>query len=143
MWDKRRYATHVVSNLTFDPDRSGAWVDRMRGRGITMPMLLGIPGPVDRAKLLSMADQDRRRRLHPLPGQAQGHLRPARRARRLHRRAVPASSAPPVLARAGARWSTGLHVYTFNQVAETEAWRRDYLDRLMRLSRPAIAGDGG
>ena len=20
MWDKRRYATHVVSNLTFDPD---------------------------------------------------------------------------------------------------------------------------
>ena len=24
----------------------------------------------------------------------------------------------------------GLHVYTFNQVAETEAWRRDLLARL-------------
>jgi len=28
---------------------------------------------------------------------------------------------------------TGLHVYTFNQVAETEAWRRAYLDRLMAV----------
>ena len=27
MWDKRRYATHIVSNLTFDPD-----VDRDLGR---------------------------------------------------------------------------------------------------------------
>jgi methylenetetrahydrofolate reductase (NADPH) len=24
----------------------------------------------------------------------------------------------------------GLHVYTFNQVAETEAWRQDWLKRL-------------
>ena len=29
---------------------------------------------------------------------------------------------------------TGLHVYTFNQVAETEAWRRSYLDRLMAVT---------
>ena len=55
MWDKRRYATHVVSNLTFDPDMLANWVRRMRGRGITMPLLLGIPGPVDRTKLLAMA----------------------------------------------------------------------------------------
>ena len=55
MWDKRRYATHIVSNLTFDPDVLATWVRRMRGRGITMPLLLGIPGPVDRTKLLAMA----------------------------------------------------------------------------------------
>ena len=55
MWDKRRYATHVVSNLTFDPDMLATWVGRMRGRGITMPLLLGVPGPVDRTKLLAMA----------------------------------------------------------------------------------------
>ena len=55
MWDKRRYATHVVSNLTFDPDVLGDWVRRMRARGITMPLLLGLPGPVDRTKLLGMA----------------------------------------------------------------------------------------
>ena len=38
----------------------------------------------------------------------------------------------PVLARPEAL-VTGLHVYTFNQVAETEAWRRSYLDRLMAV----------
>ena len=55
MWDKRRYATHVVSNLTFDPGVLAGWVRRMRARGVTMPLLLGVPGPVDRTKLLSMA----------------------------------------------------------------------------------------
>src|SRR6476661_9458382 len=55
MWDKRRHATHVVSNLTFDAGAIKAWVGRMRARGITMPLLLGMPGPVDRTKLLTMA----------------------------------------------------------------------------------------
>ena len=55
MWDKRRYATQVVSNLTFDPSMLVGWVRRMRARGITLPILLGVPGPVDRAKLISMA----------------------------------------------------------------------------------------
>ena len=55
MWDKRRHATHVVSNLSFDPDTIRLWLERMRSRGITMPLLLGVPGPIDRAKLLTMA----------------------------------------------------------------------------------------
>ena len=55
MWDKRRYATHVVSNLTFDAKVRQHLGARMRERGITMPLLLGVPGPVERAKLLAMA----------------------------------------------------------------------------------------
>ena len=55
MWDKRRYATHVDSNLTFDPAVVRDWVHRLRARGVTMPLLLGIPGPVERTKLLGMA----------------------------------------------------------------------------------------
>ena len=103
MWDKRRYATHVVSNLTFDPDMLASWVGRMRERGITMPLLLGIPGPVDRTKLLVDGHQDRRGGVDPVPGQAQGHLRPPGRARRLHRRAVPGEGR----ARAGAARDAG------------------------------------
>ena len=61
-----------------------------------------------------------------------GHLRPARRARRLHRRAFLEKCAP-ALGEPGALVE-GLHVFTFNQVAETEAWRdcdllRPALDR--------------
>ena len=36
-------------------------------------------------------------------------------------------------ARRGLSRLAGLHVYTFNQVAETEAWRTGYLDRLMAV----------
>jgi methylenetetrahydrofolate reductase (NADPH) len=131
MWDKRRHATYVVSNLSFDPETIRSWLDRMRARGVTMPMLLGIPGPIDRTKLLSMAtkigvgDSTRFLAKHTgtfarlaAPGGFTGE-------RFLERCA-------PVLARPEAR-VTGLHVYTFNQVAETEAWRRDYLDRLMAV----------
>ena len=55
MWDKRFHATYVVSNLCFDADTIDDWLHRMRKRGITLPVLIGLPGPVERAKLLSMA----------------------------------------------------------------------------------------
>jgi methylenetetrahydrofolate reductase (NADPH) len=132
MWDKRRHATHVVSNLNFDPDTIRAWLDRMRARGITMPLLLGIPGPVERTKLLSMAtrigvgDSTRFLMKHKgtfarlaAPGGFTGE-------RFLERCA-------PVVARPESR-VTGLHVFTFNQVAETEQWRRSYLERLSSSS---------
>jgi methylenetetrahydrofolate reductase (NADPH) len=128
MWDKRRHATHVVSNLSFDPDRISVWVDRMRSRGITMPVLLGVPGPIDRAKLLSMAtkigvgDSTRFLAKHKgtfarlaAPGGFTGE-------RFLERCAT-------VLARREAHVS-GIHVYTFNQIEQTEAWRRDFLERV-------------
>ena len=132
MWDKRRHATHVVSNLNFDPDNIRTWLDRMRLRGITMPVLLGIPGPIDRAKLLAMATKigvgDSTRFLVKHKGTlarlaAPGGFTGERFLEQLRAGAGPAR----------ARWSTGLHVYTFNQVAETEAWRREYLDRLMAV----------
>jgi methylenetetrahydrofolate reductase (NADPH) len=133
MWDKRHYASHVVSNLSFDPGTIKTWLDRLRARGIMMPMLLGIPGPIDRAKLLAMATKigvgDSTRFLVKHKGT-------------LARLAAPGGftgerfleQCAPVLARPEAH-VTGLHVYTFNQVAETEAWRRSYLDRLMAVSR--------
>jgi methylenetetrahydrofolate reductase (NADPH) len=131
MWDKRRHATHIVSNLTFDPAMVGRWVDRLRTRGVTMPVLLGIPGPIDRAKLLAMATKigvgDSTRFLSKHKGTFARLAAPGgfTGERFLERCAA-------VLARPEAM-VTGLHVYTFNQVAETEAWRRDYLERLMAV----------
>jgi len=131
MWDKRRHATHVVSNLTFDPDQIRAWVDRMRGRGITMPMLLGIPGPIDRAKLLAMATKigvgDSTRFLAKHKGTFARLAAPGGfTGERFLEQCAPVLARPEALV-------TGLHVYTFNQVAETEAWRRGYLEKLMAV----------
>jgi methylenetetrahydrofolate reductase (NADPH) len=128
MWDKRRYATHVVSNLTFDPEVLSTWVQRMRKRGITMPLLLGVPGPVDRTKLLSMATKigvgESTRFLAKHKGTFARLAAPGGfTGERFLEKVAPALSPPEMLVE-------GLHVFTFNQVAATEAWRRQLLEQL-------------
>ncbi|MDP3891045.1 methylenetetrahydrofolate reductase [Nocardioides sp.] len=130
MWDKRHYATHIVSNLTFDPAVIRDWVRRLRSRGVTMPLLLGIPGPVDRTKLLSMATKIGVGESTKFLAKHKGTF--ARLAapggftgERFLERCAPALAPPEALVE-------GLHVFTFNQLAETEAWRTDLLQRLQR-----------
>ncbi len=128
MWDKRRYATHVVSNLTFDPEVIATWVGRMRKRGIVMPLLLGIPGPVDRTKLLTMATKigvgESTRFLAKNKGTFARLAAPGGfTGERFLERVAPALSPPEMLVE-------GLHVFTFNQVAATEEWRQRLLAQL-------------
>jgi len=128
MWDKRRYATHVVSNLTFDPSVLSAWVKRMRARGITLPILLGVPGPVDRAKLISMAGKigvgESTRFLVKHKGTFARLAAPGGFTGEKFLQRCAADLAPPELG------VEGVHVFTFNQVAETETWRRELLEQL-------------
>lgn len=130
MWDKRRYATHIVSNLTFDPEVIRDWVHRMRGRGITTPLLLGIPGPVERTKLLAMATKigvgESTRFLAKHKGTFARLAAPGGfTGERFLEKCAPTLGEPTALVE-------GLHVFTFNQIAETEAWRQDLLGRLGR-----------
>jgi methylenetetrahydrofolate reductase (NADH) len=62
MWDKRRFATYIVSQLCFRPRAVAAWVQRVRRRGVDLPIHLGVPGPVDAAKLLRPASASASRR---------------------------------------------------------------------------------
>ena len=59
-----------------------------------------------------------------------GLIDAAHRAWRVHRRVVHRQVRADRSARRRRTGSTGLHVYTFNAVAETEAWRQDWLRRL-------------
>jgi methylenetetrahydrofolate reductase (NADPH) len=128
MWDKRRHATHVVSNLTFDAGAITSWVSRMRRRGVTMPLLLGMPGPIDRAKLLAMAtkigvgESTRFLAKHKstfarlaAPGGFTGE-------RFLEECAATAAKPESLI--------EGLHIFTFNQIAQTEEWRQELLARV-------------
>ncbi|WP_217996736.1 methylenetetrahydrofolate reductase [Nocardioides jensenii] len=128
MWDKRRHATHIVSNLTFDPGTIKVWLERMRRRGITTPLLLGIPGPVDRTKLIAMATRigvgESTRFLAKHKGTFARLAAPGGfTGERFLARCAPALGTPTAFVE-------GLHVFTFNQIAETEAWRTDLLQRL-------------
>ncbi|WP_371573764.1 5,10-methylenetetrahydrofolate reductase [Streptomyces sp. NBC_01314] len=128
MWDKREHATYIVSNLCFDPRVLGEWIARIRGRGIALPVHVGVAGPVQRAKLLSMAtkigvgESTRFLTKHPswfLRFATPGGYAPER----LLTRTEEALTGP-------AAGVAGLHLFTFNQIAETEAWRRALLERL-------------
>ncbi|GAA1935658.1 methylenetetrahydrofolate reductase [Nocardioides marmoribigeumensis] len=128
MWDKRRHATHIVSNLTFDPEVIDSWVRRLRRRGVTMPVLLGVPGPIDRAKLLTMATRigvgESTRFLTKHKGTLARLAAPGGfTGERFLEQCAGTASEPDLLV-------AGLHVFTFNQVAETEAWRQEMLGRL-------------
>jgi methylenetetrahydrofolate reductase (NADPH) len=50
---KQRHAAHMVSQICFDPDTILAWIADMRGQGITLPVYVGIPGPMEARKLLA------------------------------------------------------------------------------------------
>ena len=125
MWDKRAHATQVVSNLCFDPTAIAGWVKRIRRRGVTLPVLVGVAGPVERTKLLSMATK---------VGVGESTRFLADHASWFARLASPGYSPERLVARVAREVGdpqyavSGLHVFTFNQVAETEAWRRALLD---------------
>jgi methylenetetrahydrofolate reductase (NADPH) len=124
MWDKRAHATVVVSNLCFDPGAIGAWVKRVRRRGVTLPIRIGLAGPVERTKLLSMATK---------VGVGESTRFLTRHTSWFARLAAPGYSPEWLLARLAREVGDprygliGLHVFTFNQVAETEAWRQRLL----------------
>ncbi len=128
MWDKRDHATHVISNLTFDPGSLRTWVRRLRARGITMPVLYGVPGPVERTKLIGMATKigvgDSTRFLTKQKGLMARLLAPGGFSGEWLVSQCADTIADPLML------VDGLHLYTFNQVAETEAWRQEWLARL-------------
>jgi methylenetetrahydrofolate reductase (NADPH) len=128
MWDKRRVATYIVSNMSFDAETVKRWVERVRRRGVELPIYIGMAGVADPVRLLrvstkiGLADAARFLRGHPSwvarmfrpggyePGRFLGAL-------------VPGIAAPE-------RRVAGLHVFTFNEIAPTERWRQEMLARL-------------
>jgi methylenetetrahydrofolate reductase (NADPH) len=124
----------VVSNLTFDPGTLETWLHRMRKRGITLPLLVGLPGPVDRTKLLSMATKigvgESTRFLVKHKGTFARLAAPGGfTGERFLEKSAPALAEPGAIVE-------GLHIFTFNQVAETERWRQGLVRSLDGYSRP-------
>jgi methylenetetrahydrofolate reductase (NADPH) len=128
MWDKRRFATYIVSQICFRPKVVAGWVCRIRRRGVELPVHVGLPGPLDGARLLRISSHI-------------GIEESARFARR-HASWLPylfrvGGYHPGVLVEglAGSLADpmdrvAGFHFYTFNEVARTERWRQQTLARL-------------
>ena len=128
MWDKRRAATYIVSNLCFDPRVVKRWVARVRRRKVELPIHIGMAGVADPARLMRVStrigvvDSARFLRGHSnwfLRLLQPGGYDPGRFLKAL----MPDLAAPD-------RKVAGIHVFTFNEIEPTERWRQEMLARL-------------
>lgn len=123
--EKAADAQYVTTQLCFDVPALRAWVSAIRADGIRLPLEIGMPGAVDAARLLRISARigvaDAGRFVARHVGLVSRLLRPGGyRPDRLVDELAPLLADPD----AGIR---GLHVFTFNQLDQTEAWRRYYL----------------
>jgi methylenetetrahydrofolate reductase (NADH) len=127
MFDKARFATYIVSQICFDPSVTAGWVDRVWNRGTRLPIYIGIPGAVPRTKLLRVSTAIglgtsarflRRHRSWFGHALRPGGFNPDR---------LIAGLEPSL--EAAERRIAGFHIFTFNDVADTEHWRQGHLSR--------------
>jgi methylenetetrahydrofolate reductase (NADPH) len=127
MWDKRRTATYIVSNMSFDPETVKRWVERVRRRGVDLPIYIGMAGVADPVRLLRLSTKigvaDAARFLRGHPSWVARMFRPGG-----YEPGRFVSALMPELAAPDKRVA-GLHIFTFNEIEPTERWRREMLSR--------------
>lgn len=120
----------VSSQMCFDPRVLAAWIDRLEGIGVDLPLHLGISGVIDRTRLVSMGV-----RLG-----VGASLRFARKQRGVVRLVArphdPTEFVEAVLAGPRGDRVEALHAFTFNAVRETRAWHDEYICGAGARSRP-------
>lgn len=125
MFAKARYATYIASQVCFDSKVTARWVEAVWARGTRLPIYVGVPGAVTRAKLLRVSARIG-------IGESMRFLRKngSFASRFLHGGFSP----DPLIEGLGAlltdpdRKLAGFHVFTFNDVSDTEHWRQHRLE---------------
>jgi len=117
---KQPYATHLVTQLCFDAGALADWAAGIRAGGVRLPIVVGLPGVVERRKLAEIS-------LKSGVGASLRYLRKHTReivtlAR--SRRYDPTALAGEVAEHAAdpALGLRGVHLFTFNQVEPTRDW---------------------
>lgn len=112
------------TQMCFDTDLIASWLTKERAAGFELPIHLGIPGVVDKAKLMTMG-------VRLGVGASLRFLKKNRAA--VKQLLAPGAYDPddilvPLEPSLEELNIGGLHVFTFNQVEATEAWRQSVLN---------------
>jgi methylenetetrahydrofolate reductase (NADPH) len=126
--DKAALATHITTQIVFDPKVILGWARALRRHGIDLPVHVGVPGAVHRQKLLRVSGGLG-------IGESAKFLK--KQQSLLWRFFVPGGYSPDKIIRGLAphigqpdNTLAGFHVFTFNDLAPTEAWRQRTLQAL-------------
>jgi methylenetetrahydrofolate reductase (NADPH) len=128
MYDKAPYATYIISQICFDPEVTSDWARKVWRRGVKLPIRIGMPGYVNRQKLMRISASIGL-------GESARFLKHQRNW--LLRLLLPGGYSPerlieglnPGFADPESNIK-GLHIYTFNEFQKTEEWRRAWLERV-------------
>jgi len=128
MYDKAPYATYIISQICFDPEVTSDWARKVWRRGVKLPIRIGMPGYVNRQKLMRISASIGL-------GESARFLKHQRNW--LLRLLLPGGYSPerlieglnPGFADPESNIQ-GLHIYTFNEFQKTEEWRRAWLERV-------------
>jgi len=140
---KSEYADYMVSQLCFNAGAILDWLRNTRRQGITLPLRIGVPGVLERRRLIGIAMRiglgDSTRFLRKNTGLIGGLLGPSRYTPDGLLDGLAAGMAESELA------IEGLHINTFNQIQATEEWRRERLESLpadTEAPQAKVAADG-
>jgi methylenetetrahydrofolate reductase (NADH) len=120
--EKSPYADYMVTQMCFDPDALLRWLRETRERGVELPLIVGVPGAVDRKRLVEVS-------VRIGVGPSVAYVRKQRGLRALLRR--PTSTADKLIEALAPCLEepelnvTGFHYYTLNALIDTWKWERE------------------
>ena len=126
---KAAYASYITTQLCFDPTAIARWLAARRAEGITLPVHVGVPGVAEPQKLLAIAARIGVADTHRFLVKNVRFVTRLVRSGGFYRPDGLLEGLAPYAADPAAA-IVSLHLYTFNAVEATEAWRRDFLSKL-------------
>jgi len=119
---KAPMADYMATQMCFDADTVVSWLEGVRARGIDLPAYAGIPGPVERRKLLDISMKvgvgASVRFLRKQHGIKNLFKSPEHEANQLYDALGPLIGDPRLNL-------AGFHIFTFNQLTDSVAWQRE------------------
>jgi methylenetetrahydrofolate reductase (NADPH) len=126
---KAAYVDHVTTQMDFSADAVAGWIRARRAEGFDPDVVIGVPGVADPQKLLSIAARIGVKDAKRFLAKNLRFVTGLARSGGFYKPTAFVEALAPLIADPAAR-VTGLHLYTFNAVEATEAWRQSTLARL-------------
>jgi methylenetetrahydrofolate reductase (NADPH) len=133
--DKAPFAHYMTTQLCFDARAIRSWIAARRAEGLRLPVQIGVAGAVEPHRLLAVSAKIGVRDTGRFLAKNIGFVGRLLRSGGFYRPDGLLDELAPLFGDpvADVRW---VHLYTFNQVETTDAWRRRYLESLL-VSQPA------
>jgi methylenetetrahydrofolate reductase (NADPH) len=132
---KAPFAHYMTTQMCFDANAITSWIAARRADGFTLPVQIGVAGAVEPHRLLTVSARMGVRDTGKFLLKNVGFVGRLLRSGGFYRPDGLLDELAPLFGDpvADVRW---VHLYTFNQVETTDAWRRRYLEGLV-IHQPA------